>query len=51
MQKKIHALKRPKFTSLRPVLIYEGELSDDVKESCFFDKLVCVGDFMKANDD
>ncbi len=37
---KILLLKRPKYTSVRPVLIYEGLLDDSLNQSDFFDKTI-----------
>ena len=44
INKKIATLKKPKNISIRPVLIYEGELSESVVESNFFDKSVIRGE-------
>lgn len=43
---KIQALKKPKYFSIRPVLIYAGELSEDVQYSDFFYKLINVKDMV-----
>jgi len=43
IDKKIATLKKPKNISIRPVLIYEGELSESVVESDFFDKTIHFG--------
>jgi len=42
INKKIAPLKKPKNISIRPVLIYEGEISESVVESDFFDKTIEV---------
>jgi hypothetical protein len=43
INKKIATLKKPKNISIRPVLIYEGEISESVVESNFFDKTIHFG--------
>ena len=43
IDKKIATLKKPKNISIRPVLIYEGELSESVVESDYFDKTIHFG--------
>ena len=40
INKKIATLKKPKNISIRPVLIYEGELSESVVKGDFFDKII-----------
>lgn len=44
--KKMNLLKRPKGMSIRPVLIYEGEISDEVLESDFFDRIISFKDLL-----
>jgi hypothetical protein len=46
ISKKIDLLKRPKNTSIRPVLIYEGHMTDTVRDNDFFDKIICFGDLL-----
>lgn len=46
IDKKIATLKKPKNISIRPVLIYEGELSESVVESDFFDKTIHFGQLL-----
>ena len=46
VKKKIQILKRPKHTSIRPVLIYEGELSKSVKESDYFSQIIWFGELL-----
>lgn len=43
---KINRLKIPKTVSLRPVLIYQGELSKQVIKENFFSKLIAFDDFL-----
>lgn len=43
IDKKIATLKKPKNISIHPVLIYEGEISESVVESDFFDKIIHFG--------
>jgi len=43
---KIEKLKRPKNTSIRPVLIYEGNIADTVLYDDFFDKIIYFGDLL-----
>ena len=43
---KINLLKTPKNRSIRPVLIYEGEMSESIKENGFFDKIIHFGDLL-----
>jgi len=47
MNKKIAALKRPKHMSVRPVLIYEGGVENELRQAEFFDKMLCVGDLFR----
>ena len=49
IDKKIATLKRPKNISIRPVLIYEGEISESVVKSDFFDKTIHFGDLLTDN--
>ncbi len=44
---KINRLKIPKTVSLRPVLIYQGELSKQVIKENFFSKLIAFDDFLE----
>ena len=46
ISKKIELLKRPRNTSIRPVLIYEGNISDTLLYDDFFDKIICFGDLL-----
>ena len=46
ISKKIDLLKRPKNTSIRPVLIYEGKITDALLYDDFFDKIICFGDLL-----
>src|SRR5262249_8108556 len=43
---KIERLKIPKTVSLRPVLIYQGELSKQVARENFFSKLIAFDDLL-----
>ncbi len=43
---KIERLKIPKTVSLRPVLIYQGELSKEVIKEDFFSKIIAFDDFL-----
>jgi len=43
---KIEKIKKPKNTSIRPVLIYEGNISDSVLNGDFFDKIIYFGDLL-----
>jgi uncharacterized protein len=49
IDKKIATLKRPKNISIRPVLIYEGEISESVVKSDFFDKTIHFGKLLTDN--
>jgi uncharacterized protein len=46
IEKKMAILKRPKNTSIRPVLIYEGDISESVLKSDCFDKVIYFGDLL-----
>jgi len=46
VNKKIELLKRPKNTSIRPVLVYEGNIADTVLADDFFDKIIQFGDLL-----
>jgi predicted transcriptional regulator len=46
VQKKINIFKRPKSFSIRPVLIYAGELEEEVTSSQFFNFTVSADDLM-----
>ena len=48
IDKKIAILKKPKNISIRPVLIYEGEISESVVKSDFFDKTIHFGKLLTA---
>lgn len=43
VQDKIHRLKRPKNMTVRPVLVYDGELAPGVEDVDFFDKCIDFG--------
>lgn len=45
---KIEKLKIPKTVSLRPVLIYQGELSKQVERENFFSKIISFDDLLKG---
>ncbi|MBN1673129.1 MAG: AAA family ATPase [Kiritimatiellae bacterium] len=47
MQRKMAVLKKPRVCSIRPVLIYEGDLADSVRISGFFDKILPFGDLLE----
>jgi len=47
VQEKIDRLKRPKYYSVRPVLIYEGELEPSVTERGFFDVIISFRDLLE----
>jgi hypothetical protein len=47
MKYKIKNFKRPKYTSVRSVLIYEGELASAVSEAEFFSSIIHAGEFLK----
>ena len=42
VKEKIKKIKVPKNTIIRPVLIYSGELSEEIEEADYFDKIVNV---------
>ncbi len=46
VKEKIRRLKRPKNFSVLPVLIYAGELSEDVIDSGFFAKIIDFGELL-----
>lgn len=46
--KKIERLKIPKTVSLRPVLIYQGELSKQVVQENFFAKLISFDELLSS---
>jgi AAA+ ATPase superfamily predicted ATPase len=46
VQEKIARLKKPRTMSVRPVLIYEGELDPAVEDEDFFDKCIPFGDLL-----
>ncbi|HPI40663.1 MAG TPA: ATP-binding protein [Pseudobdellovibrionaceae bacterium] len=47
VQTKIKALVRPSHTSIRPVLIYAGELSDEVLQADYFAHIINVNEWLK----
>lgn len=49
MKQKIESLEFPKTTSVRPVLIYQGELSDSVVQEYFFSDLIAFEDLLTAS--
>lgn len=46
VQEKIKRLERPKYISVRPILIYSGELSTALLQDDFFDKTFDVGSLL-----
>lgn len=46
VKQKMTLLKRPKGMSIRPVLIYEGELTQEISEADFFDHIVSFKDLL-----
>lgn len=46
VQNKIKLLKRPKYISIRPVLIYAGELSEEIETSDLFYRTLDVGSLL-----
>jgi len=46
MYAKISRMEMPKMVSIRPVLIYEGNLSSRIREEDFFDHIIHFGDFL-----
>ncbi len=51
VQEKIERLKKGKFLSVRPILIYEGELDPRILEEHYFDKIVSFADFLTIKED
>jgi uncharacterized protein len=47
VEQKIKVLKRPKSTTIRPVLIYLGELDEDVTQADFFAHFIDAGEWLK----
>ena len=47
VQERVNVLKRPKYLSVRPVLIYAGELSEDIQSSDYFYRHIDVGSLVK----
>lgn len=47
VEKKLDVLQRPKHLSVRPVLLYAGELSEEVEGSEYFYKMVDWGEMLK----
>lgn len=48
VQRKIDVLKKPKNISIRPILIYSGELSETIEESGVFDKIISFDDLLET---
>jgi hypothetical protein len=48
VQEKIKRLERPKYISVRPILIYSGELSTGLLQDDFFDKTFDVGSLLSS---
>jgi hypothetical protein len=48
VQEKMNKLKVPKGISVRPVLIYSGELEKSIEKEAFFDNLICFENFLDA---
>jgi len=46
VRQKIERLKRPRNFSVRPILIYEGQIADSLRSSMFFDKLLPFGELL-----
>ena len=46
VKEKIRKIKIPKMTSVRPVLIYEGALSNNIESENFFSHLISFKDFL-----
>jgi hypothetical protein len=46
VQKKIERLPNPHGLSVRPVLVYEGDLSPAVNENGFFAAMLCASDLL-----
>ena len=46
VREKIRVLQRPKYMSVRPVLMYAGEIADEVTQSELFDRIIPFGDFL-----
>lgn len=49
VREKIKKFHRPKSTTVHPVLIYEGELSDAVVDSDFFSQILWAGELLKGS--
>ena len=47
VQEKISKLKIPRSLSIRPVLIYEGELSNTLREDDYFSAQIAFGDLLE----
>ena len=47
VQQKIAILKRPKYLSVRPILIYAGELSEDIQSADYFYAHFDVGSLLE----
>lgn len=48
LKEKIRKLKFPKTVSIRPVLIYEGELSENIRSENFFSHLISFSDLLES---
>ncbi|MCP4138494.1 MAG: hypothetical protein GY754_46480 [bacterium] len=46
MYQKIACINIPKMLSLRPVLIYEGEISGNIADENFFDSIINFSDLL-----
>jgi len=40
----------PKGISIRPILIYSGELEKSIQKEDFFDQLICFDDFLISSE-
>jgi len=49
-QERINRFKVPKGISIRPILIYSGELEKSIQTEDFFDQLVCFDDFLISSE-
>lgn len=47
IKEKIARLQRPKHFSVRPILIYEGELDESVVDAQFFDRIIAFADLLE----
>ena len=46
VKEKIRRLKKVNSCSIRPILIYQGKLSDRINEEDYFDKTICFDDLL-----